>query len=144
VSDRLSIDPESVEQASADVITLVDEMEANALELSDGTSNSMSGIDIGAYTFRQALIGAAALWAGRATGFRERLTDAAEFMSTNAAIARQLDADSAADFVELEPDAYLSIDQYSRADFYEQTGTPPPAPSGEDGAMSVDGESVAV
>jgi hypothetical protein len=144
MSDTLKIDPEAVEQASADVIALTEELETAALKLGDGTSNALSGIEIGPFAFRTALTDAVAFWARRAAGCRERLTDAAQFMATNAAIARELDEDSAAGFVELGSDMYIGVDQYTRDDYYERTGAERPAPSGEDGSMAADGESVAV
>jgi hypothetical protein len=144
VSDEMIIDPDAVEQASKDVIGVAEDLESRTTALMSATSNTLKEVDIREFDCRLALSDATVFWSRRATGCRERLEDAAEFMATNAAVARKHDADAAADFVELESEVYISIDDYSTEDYYEQTGAERPDDTGTDGAMPAGGERVAV
>lgn len=144
MSNEMIIDPDAVEQASKDVIGVAEDLESRTTALMSATSNTLKEVDIREFDCRLALSTATAFWSRRATGCRERLEDAAEFMATNAAVARKYDADAAADFVKLESDVYISIDDYSTEDCYEQTGAERPGDTGTDGAMPAGGERVVV
>jgi hypothetical protein len=144
LSDKMAIDPDSVDQASKDLLAVAENLSAASATASDGVVNALASLGAGTFAFKVALGEATAFWARRAGDSRERLEDAAEYLATNAAVARQHDDDTAADMVELEPDTYISIDQYRQDDYYEQTGAARPERTGEDGAMPSGGESVAV
>ncbi len=144
MSEKMIIDPDAVEQASKDVMGVAEDLESRTTTLMSATSNALKEVDIREFDCRLALSAATVFWSRRATGCRERLEDAAEFMATNAAVARKHDAAAAADFVELGSDVYISIDDYSTEDYYEQTGAERPDNTGTDGVMPTGGESVAV
>lgn len=140
----MAIDPDAVDQASKDLFTVAENLSTASATASDGVVNALSSLGVGTFAFKEALGEATAFWSKRAGDSRERLEDAAEYLATNAAVARRHDDDTAADMVELEADTYISIDQYRQDDYYEQTGAARPERTGEDGAMSTSGESVAV
>ncbi|MBO3733716.1 type VII secretion target [Glycomyces niveus] len=144
MSDKMAIDPDAVDQASQDLLGIAEHVSAASAAASEDVVNALTSLGVGMFAFKDALGEATAFWSKRAGGSRERLEDAAEYLATNAAVARQHDNDTAADMVELEADTYISIDQYRQDDYYEQTGAARPERTGEDGAMSTGGESVAV
>lgn len=144
MSDKMIIDPEAVEQASKDVMGVAEDLESRTTTLMSATSNVLKEVDIREFDCRLALSAATVFWSRRASGCRERLEDAAQFMAANAAIARKHDADAAADFVELGSDVHLGIDDYSTEDYYEQTGAERPDGTGTDGAAPAGGEDAVV
>lgn len=140
----MAIDPDVVDQASQDLFTVAENVSAASATASEGVVNALTGLGVGTFAFKDALSEATAFWSKRAGDSRERLEDAAEYLATSAAVARQHDDDTAADMVELDADMYISIDQYRRDDYYEQTGAARPERTGEDGAMPTGDGSVAV
>jgi hypothetical protein len=144
MKESVSINPDQVEQASKDLLTLMEEFASSTTSHSDGVANAMSGIDIHEFAFRAAHSRVTAFWATRAQGARERLEEAAYFLATHAATARANDEEAEGDLVTLDAELCVSLDEYTKADYYAATGTQPPAPTGEDGAMPRGGESAAV
>lgn len=143
MKESVAIDPDKVDQASNDLLTLMEEFGTCTTSHSSEVANVMSGIDIQEFAFRAAHSAASAFWAVRAQGARERLEEAAYFLATHAATARAHDEEAEGDLVTLDAELCVSLDEYTKANYYEATGTTPPAPPGED-AVSVHGESVAV
>ncbi|MFC4334045.1 hypothetical protein [Salininema proteolyticum] len=137
MADTLKIDPDAVEAAAESVRSVAEELQEDSLKTTSDTSNELAGIDIGQFAFREGLTAATSFWSRRTAGFGERLVDGAEFMEANAAKAREIDEDSAQDFVELE--GALAVGEYRRDDYYEATGAERPAP-----ARPADGGSVPV
>lgn len=142
MGDTLKITPDVVDAAAAEIRGHTESLETELLRISDVCSNGLTGIDINEFTFRTALSGASAFWSGRGTGCRQNLEDTAEYLITLAADAREADAVTEAGFVELEN--AISPAEYSKADYYEATGTEPPEPDVTDGAIPVGSESLAV
>jgi len=143
VKETVSIDPDKVEQASNDLLELMEEFGTRTTSHSSEVANTMAGLDIQELAFRAAHSAVSAFWAARAQGTRERLEEAAYFLATHAATARANDEDAESDLVTLEADLCISLDEYTKADYYSATGATPPAPPSED-AAPVHGESVAV
>jgi hypothetical protein len=127
VKETVTIDPDKVEQASADLLDRMEEFGARTTAHGDETANAMAVIDIQAFTFRTAHTAVAAFLAARAQGARERLEAAAYFLATHAATARANDEDAAADLVTLDAALCVSLDEYTKADYYAATGERPPA-----------------
>lgn len=144
MSNVLKIDPDVVEATASALKTVAEEAHSAGTAIVELTSNDLQPIDPGHYAFRQGLAVATAFWARRISGLAVRITDGAEFMETNAAMARAADADAEADFVELEN--AVSANEYTKQDYYAATGTTPPADTtvGDESAMPVNGESVVV
>jgi hypothetical protein len=144
VKETVAIDPDKVEQASSDILALMEEFGTRTTSHSSEVANAMAAIDIQAFAFRSAHATVSAFWATRAQGARKRLEEAAYFLATHAATARDNDEEAEGDLVTLEAEVCVSLDEYTKADYYKATSTTPPTPTGEDGAMPVNGESVAV
>lgn len=144
MKEFVTIDPDKVDQASTDLVTLMEEFGTRTTSHSSGAANSLAPIDIQEFAFRAAHSRVTAFWAIRAQGARERLEEAAYFLATHAATARANDGDAKTELVTLEADLCVSLDEYTKADYYEATGATEPTPTGEDGAIPVHGENVAV
>jgi hypothetical protein len=144
VKETVTIDPDKVEQASKDLLEFMEEFGTRTTSHGDAVANALAGIDIQEFAFRAAHSAVTAFWAARAQGARERLEEAAYFLATHAATARANDEDAASALVELDAELCVSLDEYTKADYYAATGAPPPEPTGEDGAMPTGSESVAV
>lgn len=144
MKESVSINPDKVEQASNDLLTLMEEFGSATTSHSGDVANAMAGIDIQEFAFRTAHSRVAAFWATRAQGVRERLEETAYFLATHAATARANDEEAEGDLVTLDADLCVSLDEYTKTDYYAATGTQPPVPTGEDGAMPTGGASVAV
>lgn len=144
MKETVSINPDLVEQASKDLLSLMEEFGTATTSHSDDVTNAMTSIDIQEFAFRAAHSGVTAFWAARAQGARERLEEAAYFLATHAATARANDEEAEGDLVSLEADLCVSLDEYTKADYYSATGTEAPTPTGEDGAMPTGQGDVAV
>lgn len=144
MKETVSIDPDKVEQASNDLLSLMEEFSARTTTHGDEVANALSDIDIQEFAFRGAHTSVSAFWSTRAQGTRKRLDETAYFLATHAATARANDEDAEAELVTLDAELCVSLDDYTKADYYAATGTQSPTPTGEDGAMPTNGESVAV
>lgn len=144
MKETVTIDPDKVEQASKDLLELMEEFGNQTTAHGDALANTLAGMDIQEFAFRAAHTAVTAFWATRAQGARERLEEAAYFLATHAATARANDEEAEADLVTLDAELCVSLDEYTKADYYTATGTQPPAPTGEDGALPTASESVAV
>jgi hypothetical protein len=144
LGDTLKIDPDLVEQTASTLKDVAEEHQQAGTALMDTTADLLSPISAADFAFRQGLAEATAFWSRRVSGLTTRLVDGAEFMETNAAMAREVDAEAGAEFVSLEN--AVGAGEYTKQQYYEATGAQPPSDSftGDRTAVPVNGESVAV
>lgn len=139
----MRIDPEAVTEAAEQIEAVADELDTEALAVSSDSSEAVSSMPLGEFSFRAALNTAESWWYTRVIDHRNHLVDLAQFMATNAAVAVQHDQDAESDMVELGEELEVDVTEYSTNDYYTTTGaerptynpSAVPAAGGEDVAV---------
>lgn len=143
MSDNMRIDHAVVTEAAEQVEAVADDLDTAALAVSSDSTEAVSTISLGEFSFRMALNSAESWWYTRVVDHRNHLVDLAQFMATNAATAAQYDEDTASDMVELDAELDVDVTEYSTNDYYETTGAERPTYN-SDAIPTAGGEDVAV
>lgn len=143
MSDNMRIDPAAVSEAAEQIEVVADDLDTEALAVSSDSSEAVSSVSLGEFSFRVALNAAESWWYTRVVDHRNHLVDLAQFMATNAATAAQYDQDTESDMVELDAELEVDVSEYSTNDYYAATGAERPTYNA-DAIPTAGGEDVAV
>jgi hypothetical protein len=143
MSDSMRIDHAAVTAAAEQVEAVADDLDTAAIAVSSESSEAVSSISLGEFSFRTALNSAESWWYTRVVDHRNHLLDLAQFMATNAATAAQYDEDAASDMVELDAELEVDVTEYSTNDYYAATGAERPSYN-PDAIPTAGGQDVAV
>ena len=143
MSDSMRIDHAAVAAAAEQIEAVADDLDAAAIAVSSESSEAVSSIPLGEFSFRIALNTAESWWYTRVVDHRDHLVDLAQFMATNAANAAQYDQDTESDMVELDAELEVDVTEYANSDYYTATGAERPTYN-PDAIPTAGGEDVAV